>query len=93
MNDNNVNPLDAALHAVSKIETWSQREQRLLEGRSSPTGWPIVRLDDGISIPPKPFMPKTYDDPLSPARGVINGVLLSIPIWALIVFVVYEVVK
>jgi len=35
-------------------ETWSQREQRLIEGRSSPTGWPIVRLDDGISIPPAP---------------------------------------
>lgn len=27
------------------------------------------------------------------ARGVINGVLLSIPLWVLIVFVVYEVMK
>lgn len=93
MNDNKQNPLDAALHAVSKIETWSEREQRLIEGRSSPTGWPIVRLDDGISIPPKPFRPHPYDDPLAPARGVINGVLLSIPLWAVIGFVVYEVMK
>lgn len=93
MNDNKQTPLDAAINAVSKIESWSERELRLEQGRSSPTGWPIVRLDDGISIPPKPFMPQTYDNPLAPARGVINGVLFSIPIWAVIALVVYEVVK
>lgn len=93
MNDNKQTPLDAAINAISKIETWSQREQRLLEGRSSPTGWPIVRLDDGISIPPKPFKPQTYDDQLAPALGMMNGVLLSIPLWTVIAFVVYEVAK
>lgn len=92
MNDNKQHSY-AALHAVSKIETWSEREQRLSEGRSSPTGWPIVRLDDGITIPPKPFRPQMHDDPLAPARGMINGVLLSIPLWAVIAFVVYEVAK
>ena len=35
-------------------ETWAQREQRLAEGKSSPSGWPIVRVkkpDDGLTIP------------------------------------------
>lgn len=33
------------------------------------------------------------EDPLAPAFGIINGVLLAIPLWALIVFVIWEVVK
>lgn len=38
---------------MTKAETWAEREQRLAEGRSSPSGWPIKRLDT-ISIPAKP---------------------------------------
>lgn len=37
---------------MTKTETWAEREQRLAEGRSSPTGWPIKRLDT-ITIPAK----------------------------------------
>lgn len=36
-------------------ETWAEREQRLADGRSSPTGWPVKRIDDGLTIPAKPF--------------------------------------
>ena len=50
--------MSAALEAVRTMqpvkETWEEREQRLAEGRSSPTGWPIKRLpriDDGLTIP------------------------------------------
>lgn len=32
-------------------------------------------------------------NPLAPARGIINGVLLAIPLWALILFIVWGVVK
>lgn len=51
--------LGAAIEAVKTMqtpiaETWAEREQRLSEGRSSPTGWPIVRQDDGITIPTHP---------------------------------------
>lgn len=46
-----------ALEAVSNmrhVESWAEREQRLAEGRSSPTGWPVKRIDradDGLTIP------------------------------------------
>jgi len=49
--------MSAALEVVSNmqpVETWAEREQRLAEGRSSPTGWPMKRLprsDDGLTIP------------------------------------------
>ena len=29
------------------------------------------------------------EDPLAPAFGIINGVLLAIPLWALIVFFIF----
>jgi len=47
----------AALDAVAnmrRVESWAEREQRLAEGRSSPTGWPVKRIDradDGLTIP------------------------------------------
>lgn len=90
--------LGAAIEAVKMMqppiaETWADREQRLSEGRSSPTGWPIVRQDDGISIPTPPVRLDQPEDPLAPARGIINGVLLAIPLWALIVFAVWKVFK
>lgn len=36
--------LSAALEAVQNMETPAEREIRLSEGRSSPTGWPIKRI-------------------------------------------------
>lgn len=53
------------LHVEMRAESWSQREARLAEGRSSPTGWPITRLvapDDGISIPKAPLPPWSEPD-------------------------------
>lgn len=55
--------LGAAIEAVKTMqtpiaETRADREQRLSEGRSSQTGWPIVRVmvpDDGITIPKAPL--------------------------------------
>lgn len=90
--------LGAAIEAVKTMqppiaETWADREQRLSEGRSSPTGWPIVRQDDGISIPTPPVRLDQPEDPLAPARGIINGILLAIPLLALILFVIWEVAK
>lgn len=90
--------LGAAIEAVKTMqtpiaETLADREQRLSEGRSSPTGWPIVRQDDGITIPTPPVRLDPPEDPLAPAFGIINGVLLAIPLWALILFIVWGVVK
>ena len=47
----------AALDAVAnmrRVESWAEREQRLAEGHSSPSGWPVQRIsraDDGLTIP------------------------------------------
>lgn len=63
--------LGAAIEAVKtmqeqtlppRVESWGEREQRLAEGRGSPTGWPIKRLpvpDDCITIPRAPLRPST----------------------------------
>lgn len=43
-----------------RVESWGEREQRILEGRGSPTGWPIQRVplpDDCITIPRAPLRP------------------------------------
>lgn len=51
------NALADALTAVENMgrpETWAEREQRLADGRSSTTGWPVKLLpkqDDGLTIP------------------------------------------
>lgn len=47
--------LEHLLAKRRRLETWAEREQRLAGGRSSPNGWPVMRVDDGITIPPKPY--------------------------------------
>ena len=72
--------LGAAIDAVKTMqtpiaETWAEREQRIAEGRSSPTGRPIVRHDDGISIPTHPvrLTPQSKNVELSRVIGWIMG--------------------
>lgn len=56
-----------------KSESWAEREQRLAEGRSSPTGYPIKRLpDDGLTIPPPPRKSAPLNIKLMVACGTIK---------------------
>ena len=56
---------------TAHTETWAEREQRLAEGRSHPTAWPLrsaVAPDDGLTIPE----PQRH---LDPARAHNWGLL------------------
>lgn len=48
-------------------------------------------LDRGLDSPPLvvPPPPPGEGDPLGPAKGIMNGILYSIPIWFLIGMVAY----
>lgn len=87
MNRNNVEVLHAAratsaalgqaleaVRTMNRPETWAEREQRLAEGRSHPTAWPLKLskpADDGITIPERRALLKPYRPPMR--RGFFDG--------------------
>lgn len=85
--------MSVAIEAVRKMderETWAEREQRLAEGRSSHTGWPIKRItiDDGLTIPEKMTLAPANRNQEAKAIAMFMGVLadereadLSKPTW------------
>jgi hypothetical protein len=70
--------LSSALDAVRgmHIETIEDRERRLLEGRSSHTGWPIKRIvvDDGLTIPEKQALA------LRPVESARIATMMQVPL-------------
>ncbi len=79
------------------VETWAEREQRLAEGRSHPTAWPIKlmpRQDDGLTIPERRALLQPYRPPVRKSLWSFDSVqinaqsfFMGMPLWQKICYI------